>query len=883
MEEAFLSALNAQVARRGRLGVAFSWARATWDTVIHAVAMRVGHGGPGYPAGGAEQGNSGVKGPEGSLRTTLGSILQDGRFAVRGMWKSPTFTIVVVLTAALGITFSTLVFAVVNASFLRPLPHVENPEELVWLVREFPSRPGSWDLFSYADYEHFCEEATTVDEVVAVVRWVEMMVRVGDGIDRQVIGTEASENYFQALGIPMVIGRGILPEDAHSGNDVAVLGHAVWQRDFGGSNDALGQIIRIDGRAYTIVGVAPPGLNWLNFEPIEAAIWVPIRPGRRASSGTTLILVGRRHPGVTVAQAQAEFDGIVAGLATVRPEAWTDRSGAQIQVRVMTDLQSRLYAMGGPRSVASVLIYFVLVSMIMLITCSNVANMLLTRALKRRSEIAMRLALGAGRLRLVRQLLTESLILFLIAGSLGFFLIHWFTRMLAAGWGPFPAASDVTVDGWVAAFAVAIAVGSGLFFGLAPALQATRADLAAALKGTGSAVRFRRFGTRNLFVLGQVAGSMVLVAISALAVRDIQLADTLDIGFEPDDVAVVSLNLNHGDYDVEEGRRFLEELTERLGRTPGVEGVATSTWVPMSGNRWSLSVHPQGYEPGPDESPWANFNAVTPGYFELVGMPLMTGRDFAPEDDLDGPPVLIVNEAFVQRFWPGQVPMGKTLRLGDGETSFEVVGVVQDAKYTRSDFAGEGTTPHLWLPSGQQYYPFAWVHVATRGAQAPILASMRQTIRLMDEDIPVIELASMRSITDQALEEERLAAAALGGFGVVALFLAMLGIYGVLAFEVMDRTRELGVRLAVGAKPGRVVAMVVGQSLKISAVGIMIGLALSVLVSLGMRSLIIGVGVLDPYSLGGSVALLVGAAGLAGLIPAVRAASIDPVQSLRSE
>jgi predicted permease len=496
----------------------------------------------------------------------------------------------------------------------------------------------------------------------------------------------------------------------------------------------------------------------------------------------------------------------------------------------------------------------------------------------------MRLALGAGRLRLVRQLLTESVILFLLAGSLGVFLIYWLMGVLAAGWDPLPVASDVTVDGWVVAFAVAIAVGCGLFFGLAPALQATRADLAGALKGTDKTVRFKRFGTRNLFVLGQVAGSMVLVAISALTLRDVQVLDTQDFGFEPDDVAVVRLNLNHGDYDLEGGRLFLEELTERLGRTPGVEGVAISAWIPMSGRRWTQSVRPQGYEPGPDETPWANYNAVTPGYFDLVGMPLMAGRDFTMDDDADASSVVIVNEAFVRRFWPDREPVGQIMRFDwGGDVPAEVVGVVRDAKYTTSDIAGEGTTPHFWVSSVQRYYPYVWVHLSTRGDPAPILASMRQTVRLLDDDLPVIELASMRGVVDRAMVGQRLGAVVFGSLGAVALFLAMLGIYGILAFEVMDRTRELGVRLALGAKPGRVITMVVAHSLKISSVGIIIGLILSILAALGMRSFVVGVSMLDPYSLGGTVGLLALAAVVAALVPAVRAASVDPVKSLRVE
>jgi predicted permease len=376
---------------------------------------------------------------------------------------------------------------------------------------------------------------------------------------------------------------------------------------------------------------------------------------------------------------------------------------------------------------------------------------------------------------------------------------------------------------------------------------------------------------------------MVLVAISTLILRDVQVLDTRDLEFQPDGVAAVRLNLAHGEYDNQTGRHFLAELSERLEGIPGVSGAANSTWLPVAERPWTQPVQPQGYEPAPDESPRAVYNTVTPGYFDLVGMPLMMGRDFTTEDNLDGSPVVIVNEAFARRFWPGQAPVGNTLRLGNGETSFEVVGVVRDARYSLSDLGTEERSPHIWVSSGQMYYPWVWVHVGTRGAQGPILASMRQAIRLLDEDLPVMQLGSMRGVIDRSLVGQRVGAGIFGSLGAVALFLAMLGIYGVLAFEVMDRHRELGVRLALGAKPGGVVAMVVTQSLKISSVGIAIGLLLSILACLGMRSFVIGVSMLDPLSLGGSVGLLALAAVVAALIPAVRAATVDPVQSLKSE
>ena len=496
----------------------------------------------------------------------------------------------------------------------------------------------------------------------------------------------------------------------------------------------------------------------------------------------------------------------------------------------------------------------------------------------------MRLALGAGRGRLVRQLVSESVLLFLLAGTLAVLLIHVGTQLLAAGWGSFlPAVADITVDTPVTLFAFGVTVLSGVTFGLVPALQATRPELAPALKGSGGGPRFKRFGARNLLVLSQVAASMVLVAVSSLIVRDLQQAEAIDIGFDPRGVVVASLNLAHGDYSAKEGRVWLETLTERLEGIPGVEGVALASWVPLSGSRWSNGVRPEGYDPSPGQSVYPLYNAVSSGYFEMIGMPLLEGRDFAPSDDAGAPPVIIITEAFARRYWPGQEPLGKTVAYGDEGPRPEVVGVVRDAMYGLADIRKGESEPHFWAPRAQQYHDLVNVHVRTVGPPGPILAAMREEIRALDEALPIMAQTTMERLTENALFEERASVFLFGGFSVLALFLAALGIYGVLAHNVLERTRELGVRLAVGAAPRRVVGMVLVDSLKLSALGIGVGLVLGVLVGMGIRVLPVGVSVLDPFSLTGSVAVLTLAAALAGLVPALRAARLDPVVSLKSE
>jgi predicted permease len=711
------------------------------------------------------------------------------------------------------------------------------------------------------------------------------MVRTGSALDRRVAGAEVTGNYFRVLGIPVVVGRPIVPEDAELGERVAVLGHATSVREFGGVHDALGQTVRVDGQRYTVVGVAPPGLGLFDGQPIEIAVWIPLRLLYLENADWNVLLVaGRRRADAALPQVQAELTALAAGLAAADPDRWTDR-GEAIRLKVMTERQARLEVVGGPRGVASIIIWFVFVGVIMAVACSNVAGLMLNRALRRRSEIAMRIALGASKGRLVRQILIESLLLFSLAGILALLLIDWGTGLLAAGWGAFlPVVADITVNARVTAFAIGVTVLSGVAFGMAPALLATRLRIAPTLRGRGEGWRPRRFGARNLFVLAQVAASMVLVGVSALFVRDVRQARHVDIGFDPSGIAVASLDLSHRDYGAEDGRIWLEMLTQHLERIPGVEGVELASWVPLSGRRWSTLIRPDGFELGPDETLDAVYNAVTPGYFRMVDMPLLSGRGFEHADDAEAPPVMIVNEAFVRRYWPDQEPIGKRVTLGSEDgTRPEVVGVVRDAMYGIADLRAREAQPHLWVPRAQSHHSPVQVHVRAAGTQGLVLRAMREEIRLLDEDLPIMALTTLESITENALLEERIAAMFFGGFSLLALLLAALGIYGVMAHAVMERTPELGVRLALGSSPVQVVRMILADSFNMAVLGIGVGLGLAVVACIGVRALLVGVSALDPVSLAGSAAVLTLATLLGGLVPAVRAARLDPVVSLKSE
>ncbi len=870
MERSFVASLETHSSKRGYVGVFYTWAGVLWDTIRHAGKQRIS------TRSAITRRISG---------TRWESAFRDVRLAARRIGKTPGFTVVVALTAALGMTITILAFAIINACLLRPLPHIQDPQELVFIHRKFPSRGSVRARISYEDYLEIRDRTTTLVDVAAVIPEVDFIVRIGSGLEREIMGAEITENYFRVLGRRLVMGGGLEPTEPSSPLDQVVIGFNLWQREYGGDASVLGERMQIDGQVYTIVGVAPPSSSWgMVTGTIEAGIWIPIKKGwREAGAQARLSVVGRRIEGHTIERTQAELETVSSTLAALRPERWDDNSGQHAQLVALTDLEARL----GPlheNLIPSLIFWFVLVGMTMIVTCSNVAIMLLNRALQRRTEIATRLALGSGRGRLVQQLLIETILLFGIAGLLSLLFIHWQTQLLASGRSLYPFPVDVTIDPLVVLFAAVVTVASGVIFGLAPALQASRLGLLSAIKGTGISIRFRRFGTRNLLVLAQVAGSTVLVAITALLSRDLQRAKSIDIGFDVQDIGVLSLDLRMRDYGYEDGIQFVEDLTERCAGIPGIEEVAVAGWVPLSDNRWTWSgIVPEGYEIGPNESVWAFYNPVTPRYFDFMGMPLISGREFGDQDVSESRRVMIVNQSFADRFWPGENPLGKSVTLSENDPTAEVVGLVRDAKYRRADLLNERTSPHFWLPRGQ--FPDRVVEILfkTRGDPALLFNAVREEVRLLDNTLPIKGIDRIEHVTDAALADGLTIAAILGLFGLVALFLAVLGIYAVMAYAVLERTREMGIRMALGARPQRVVGMVVFESLGLSAFGIVTGLCLAALVARGIRTLLLGIGTLDPVSYAGSLLLLVAAAVSAALLPALRASRVDPVLSLRSE
>jgi len=563
-----------------------------------------------------------------------------------------------VLSLAFAIAVSTVVFSTVNAALLRPVPHVANQDRLVRVftgTRRYGRGPSS-----YPDFEDYREMSETLADLAAIGSKHFSVGPVSRGT-RQVWGLEVSDNYFQLLGIPLARGRGFLPEDVTAGGKVAVIGHNTWKREFHGSPDVLGRQIQLNGQPYTVVGVGPEGMVGLDG-PLLLEIIIPIMEFREERGRLALSVVGRLKEGATVPQAQAELAAIGRHLSDTYPEYWDPDGGTPRGLSVLTAREARipegvpLAAILGGAAAA--------VALILLIACSNVANLLLTRAFKRRSEIAVRCAIGAPAKRVFGQLLVENFLLFGSAGVVGLLGTHWLASILGSGWVLIPPpGADISVDVRVVLFTAAVSLGTGFTFGMIPALQASRLDILPALKGLAPALRFRFLGVRNLLVGAQVGGSMVLVLMTILLVQGLSNARHRDLGFHPSGVATLSMDLSHRDYGEEDGLRFYSDLMVRTGMLPGVSAVGLASWVPLEGGSTVYGgLEPEGYQAGPQEYLSATSSVMTPGYLDLTGMRLLRGRDFGEVDGPGSPEVILVNQTFVDRL--GRTVSGSEWGLG---------------------------------------------------------------------------------------------------------------------------------------------------------------------------------------------------------------------------
>ncbi len=826
----------------------------------------------------------------------LDSWLQDFRYAARLLRRNPVFALTAAVSLAVGIGANTTIFTVANALLFKTPVEVVEPDRLVDVGRTQEGQ--GFDNGSYPNYADIRARNTVFTGIYAYKLGAEPMSLGGrDGAER-IFGDMVSTNYFAVLGTRPHIGRLFSPEDGDQpgATPFAVLSHHFWLRRFGGDPAVIGRTLQVNGHAFTVIGVAPRGFHGTTV--LTTDIWVPITmvgelSARRTGSMLTsresvwLVMGARLKPGVSVAQAQTEMTSIARALEQEFPDA---NRGKGLRVAASAPIPGN----GAPVA-AFVAVLSGLVSLVLAIACANVAGVLLARASGRRREIAVRLAIGAGRGRLIRQMLVECSLLFLIGGAAGLALARVMTTALIALLPALPLPIDLALplDARALAFTFALSVMAAIASGLVPAFQASRAEVIGGLKADaqGGPERMR---LRNAFVVGQVACSIVLVVGAGLFVRGLQRAATIDPGFDPRGVELASLDFSLSGYNDTTGPAFAQRITERARALPGVAGASMSAIMPLGMGRMGLGglslpgapmPTPGARTPPPG---WlrADWNVVEPAYFATMKTTLISGRDFTAADRRGAPWVVIVNETAARQMWPGQDPLGKVLvhhtdRSGgpDSLRPMTVIGVAKDAKYAS---LGEDPTAFIYVPVQQQYIPR--LTLVVRSSDGRRLASeIRALIASMDPNVPVVGSQTLEEFAALGLIPQRVAAAVSGSLGIVGLLLAAIGIYGVTAYMVSSRTREIGIRMALGAHRTTVVGMVLRQGMKLALLGVAIGLALALGASRLLGSLLFGVAAADPIAFVGA-AVLFCAIGLAACYaPVRRATEIDAMEALRYE
>ena len=811
----------------------------------------------------------------------MDTLLADLRYTVRQLLQRPGFAIVAILTMALGIGANSAIFSIVNAILLRPLP-VESPGELV----EIYSREGDEEPVPNA-YPDFLDIQERDDLFTGVAGYTLdfLSMDVGDRTE-VVLGEAVSGNYFQVLGIPAARGRTFIAgeDDAPGAAPVVVLSDRIWRRRFAADPNIIGRTLRLKGQRFEVVGVASPEFKGL-MVGFASQMWIPL--ATQPSFGEDLedrgsrwlMVKGRLRPGVTPEQAQAGMDVLGRQLAATYPETSEDR-----RFTIIPTNDVRLHPMVDRALFPVAALLMAVVGLLLLIVCTNLANLLLAQALARRREVAIRLAIGAGRGRLIRLLLTESLVLALLGGVVGLLIAIWTARLLVSFQPPimFQLTLDLGIDGSVLAFTFFVSVLAGVFFGLAPALQATKPQLVPALKDELDAIggRRRRFGLRDALVVAQVAASLVLLIGAGLFVRSLISAQDIDPGFEHERVAIIMLSPTVAGYEESRGTALLSSVVERARTLPGVEAAALASRMPLGISVNTNEIFLEGVATPEDEAPNIDAVTVSAGYFDVMGITLLQGRDFQEQDDESAPLVAIVSDAAARRFWPGENAVGKRFRLSPEGELREIIGIAQDTKVRT---LGEQPRPYLYMHHLQRNRGFMALAVRTNGDPQPMLPTLRREILTVDAGMPIMESKTMTEHLGIMLFAPRMGGILLGVFGSLGVLLATIGLYGVVSYAAAQRTREVGIRVALGARPTDVIRLVVGRGMIMVGVGIAIGLALAIAAALPLGSLLYGVSVTDPVTFVGVTMLLVGVAFVATMVPALRASKLDPMVALRRE
>jgi len=813
----------------------------------------------------------------------VSTLIADLRYSFRSLLKNPGLAVAAILSLGLGIGANTTIFTWVQAVLFRPVPLAADPSTI--RVAAMENREGQSRSWSYPNFVDFRDRTKMMDVIAQDDQTFSIAV---DDTAERTWGALVSGNYFDVMGIRPAAGRFFTAKDdvTPGGHPVAVLSYSNWQQRFAGNPSVVGKQVTINNTPITIIGVAPEGFIG-SFFGVATAAWVPMAMQKEMMGGDRMNQRGngwfqsivRLKPGVSAQQAQAEASSIMAQLE----QEYRDFNDGR-RLRIVPTWEAPFGAVSVLAPILAVL--SILVTLVLVIACANVANLLLAKAVSRRREVAVRLSLGASRARLVRQLLTESFTLALIAGITGVAMAYWTMDVIMAFVPPvdMPIDLGLRMDGTTLLFALAVSLATGLVFGLVPALQSSSNQTINALKEEGrSGSGGRTTGRlRSVLVVAQVAVCLVLLVAATLFLRSFMAAQTLSPGFDASHVVTASMDMFPSGYTGDRHRQFQRRAIEQVSAIPGVQSASFGSRLPLGfGGNNSTGIGVEGYVPRENEEIVINYSTVGPKYFATMGIPIREGREYNDTDTLQSPRTLVINEAMARRYWPQGNALGGKIRLGPNLA--EVIGVVADSKYSSIN---ERPLPQLFFPMSRSETSALRLFVKTSGDPGPKVADVRNAIRGIDANLPVYDARTLTEHMQVAVFAQRMAANLLGAMGVLALLLAAIGLYGVMAYAVSQRTQELGIRLALGASPGSLLSMVVRQGMTLTVIGLAIGLtlALGAFGSIGaVRTLLPGISPLDPITFVAVPVVLGMIALLASWIPGRRAGRVDPLVALRYE
>ena len=822
--------------------------------------------------GGVEQ----VKEEVRAGRTGFGleTFMQDLRYGLRSLLKKPGFTATAVIALALGIGANTAIFSVINGVLLRSLAYA-NPDSIVMVWERSVARSDHRNVVSPANFLDWQKQSTSFAHMAAIA---EQRVNLtgGTGEPEEIKVQVVTQPFFAALGVQPLVGRSFIPEEDRVGNDlVIVLSDELWRNRFGADPAIVGKQVTISGRQRTVIGVMPPGFHFLDN---QVKAWLPFAldpaVNYREASGRYLRVVARLKPGVSLQQAQAEMTGIARQLEQMHVKYNT---GWGVNVVPMHE-----QVVGEIRPILIVLL--AAVAFVLLIACANVANLLLSRAASRQRELALRAALGASRMRLVRQMLTESLLLAVMGGVVGVFLAYWGIRLLIA-FGPdnIPRLSEITIDPRVLAFTFGISLLTGVLFGLVPALQASRPDLNDALKeGSRGSTGGRSRTLRNVFVVAEVSLALVLLIGAGLMIRSFMRLQSVQTGFQPENVLTMRVQLPRAKYaEPHQKVEFFKQAEQRIAALPGVQSVGAISYLPLTGPaaRDGFKIVGQP-DPAPGQEPPCEVRVITPTYFQAMGIPLLKGRLLDQRDGKE-PKVLLINETLAKRYFPNEDPIGKRIAVSwsDGEID-EIVGVVGDI---REGALNKDPEPAVYWPHPREPYGGMALVVRASGDAARLGTAVQKEIRALDPEQPVADVRTMEQVIARSIARPRFNMLLLAIFAGVALLLASVGLYGVMNYSATQRIHEVGIRMALGATRTDIMRLIVGNGMLLTLIGIAIGVAASIGLTRVMQSFLFGIGATDAVTFIGVSALLIVVALLANYIPAHKATRVNPTIALRYE